>query len=176
MTERKAISTRTRFEIFKRDGFVCMYCGDAPPKVVLHVDHIVAVANGGTNEPDNLVTSCSRCNMGKSDVPLTVAPASLAEKAADIAEREAQLRGYYEIIEAQRERIEAEIWLVVDALTGTHTETFGKADLHSIKTFLKKLPFPEVRDAAETACANVGHPHYRFKYFCGICWKKIKGE
>lgn len=27
MAERKNISTKTRFEVFKRDGFKCQYCG-----------------------------------------------------------------------------------------------------------------------------------------------------
>ena len=45
-----AISTRTRFEILKRDGFRCRYCGADPTKCVLHVDHVLAIANGGTDE------------------------------------------------------------------------------------------------------------------------------
>ncbi len=37
MARKKAgISKRLRFEVFKRDGFVCQYCGNHPPAVVLH--------------------------------------------------------------------------------------------------------------------------------------------
>lgn len=46
---RKAISKKTRFDVFKRDGFTCQYCGAHPPEVVLHIDHIIAVAEGGTS-------------------------------------------------------------------------------------------------------------------------------
>ena len=65
---RKQISTRTRFEVFKRDGFTCQYCGGKPPAAILHIDHITPVSAGGTNDLANLVTSCKDCNLGKSDV------------------------------------------------------------------------------------------------------------
>lgn len=67
---RQAIGARLRFEIFKRDGFRCVYCGGTPVQSPLHVDHVLAVANGGTNDPANLVTACESCNLGKSSVPL----------------------------------------------------------------------------------------------------------
>jgi len=62
---RKAISKGTRFEVFKRDGFTCRYCGAQPPAVVLVIDHIDPVANGGDSKMLNLVTSCEACNQGK---------------------------------------------------------------------------------------------------------------
>ena len=67
---RKAISTRTRFLILKRDGFTCQYCGASAPRVELHVDHVIPVAAGGTNDPDNLVSACRDCNLGKSTLPV----------------------------------------------------------------------------------------------------------
>ena len=63
--KRKALSKRVRFEVFKRDKFTCQYCGKAAPDVVLVVDHIDPVANGGTNDILNLLTSCDPCNAGK---------------------------------------------------------------------------------------------------------------
>ena len=63
--KRKRISKGRRFEIFKRDGFTCQYCGQQPPGVVLHIDHILPVVEGGTNEELNLITSCAACNLGK---------------------------------------------------------------------------------------------------------------
>jgi hypothetical protein len=65
MAKRKAISKKTRFEVFKRDGFTCQYCGQSAPGVVLHVDHIKPVKEGGTNDIINLITSCVGCNSGK---------------------------------------------------------------------------------------------------------------
>lgn len=37
MTKRKSISKKVRFEVFKRDGFSCQYCGATPPGALLHV-------------------------------------------------------------------------------------------------------------------------------------------
>lgn len=65
------MSKKIRFEVFKRDSFTCQYCGRMAPDVVLNVDHIQPVANGGTNEITNLVTSCFDCNSGKSNRELS---------------------------------------------------------------------------------------------------------
>lgn len=67
---RKSTGKRLRFEIFKRDGFACQYCGAQPPDVVLVVDHIHPVAKGGDNDPLNLITACEPCNQGKADKTL----------------------------------------------------------------------------------------------------------
>lgn len=64
MADRKTISKKLRFEVFKRDSFTCQYCGRMAPDVVLEVDHINPVANGGENEIMNLITSCFDCNRG----------------------------------------------------------------------------------------------------------------
>ena len=65
MPKRKPLSKRVRFEVFKRDSFTCQYCGRMSPDVVLQCDHIHPVADGGTNDLLNLVTSCVDCNGGK---------------------------------------------------------------------------------------------------------------
>lgn len=64
---RTPLSKSLRFEVFKRDSFTCQYCGRKAPDVLLHVDHIDPVANGGSNEFLNLITACQDCNSGKSD-------------------------------------------------------------------------------------------------------------
>ena len=60
-----AISRRLRFEILRRDGHACRYCGAMAPDVKLTVDHVIPVALGGSDEPRNLVTACVDCNSGK---------------------------------------------------------------------------------------------------------------
>lgn len=73
---RKSISGSLRWHILARDGFTCCYCGAAAGQdgVELAVDHVVSVKDGGTNNPDNLVTSCRKCNGGKSARSLQNAP------------------------------------------------------------------------------------------------------
>lgn len=63
--QRKPLSKKTRFQVLQRDNFTCQYCGRSAPNVSLEVDHVVPVAKGGTNDIENLVTSCWECNIGK---------------------------------------------------------------------------------------------------------------
>jgi len=63
--KRKSIPKRIRFEVFKRDSFTCQYCGASAPDVLLQIDHIKPVADGGTNDITNLVAACAGCNAGK---------------------------------------------------------------------------------------------------------------
>lgn len=68
--ERVAVSKGLRFEILKRDKYRCTYCGATPVDRPLHVDHVKPVVDGGDTVPENLVTACGPCNLGKSKTPL----------------------------------------------------------------------------------------------------------
>jgi hypothetical protein len=175
-TKRKAISKKLRFDIFKRDGFVCQYCGAHPPQAILHVDHIVPVKEGGGNEDTNLVTACDRCNLGKGAASLDSIPASLAERAADTAEREAQLRGYSAVMAAQRERIETDCWEVGDIFVHQfQLDGIRKDWFQSIRQFVEKLGAHECIRAMEIATARKPFSRQQcFRYFCGICWNRIR--
>ena len=64
------INWRLRAKILIRDNCICQMCGDSPaknPECVLHVDHIIAWANGGETVEENLQTLCDVCNIGKSN-------------------------------------------------------------------------------------------------------------
>lgn len=176
--ERKPISKKVRFDVFKRDSFACQYCGATPPGAVLHIDHIHPVAEGGTNHSDNLVTACSSCNLGKAATPLSVVPKSLAEKAAEASEREAQLRGYNDILRERADRIEDDAWEVACVLEcSKELESYNRKRLASIKTFLNRLPTQSVINAAEKTQAKFTRcGESAFRYFCGICWNMIKEE
>ena len=63
-----AISRRLRFEILRRDGHTCRYCGGKAPDVALTVDHVIPTTLGGSDEPSNLVAACADCNAGKSSI------------------------------------------------------------------------------------------------------------
>lgn len=63
---RQKIPPKLRFEILKRSNFKCDYCGRGKADgVELQIDHVIAVAMGGLNDPTNLVTACAPCNLGK---------------------------------------------------------------------------------------------------------------
>src|SRR4030095_13972063 len=143
MTDRVALSKRIRFEVFKRDQFCCQYCGRHPPDIVLEIDHIIPVCDGGDASEENLLTACFDCNRGKASNPLTRVPQSLADKAAEIAEREEQLRGYREIFEQQLERVEADIWKIAEELFGEYEceEGIRRDWFNAIKSFNQKIGF-----------------------------------
>lgn len=63
----KNAKLQLRFSILARDGFKCRYCGRSASEdnVKLHVDHILNKANGGDDDPSNLITACEDCNIGK---------------------------------------------------------------------------------------------------------------
>jgi len=175
VSKRKGLSKKLRFEIFKRDGFQCQYCGATPPAVVLHVDHIVPVAGGGENDPSNLVTSCEPCNLGKGARSLKAAPQSLASAAADAQEREDQLLGYQAIMRRQLERVESNAWEVAEVFMESFGDDGFRLDwLASVKRFIRELGLLECLDAMDKATSYKNTQHAAFKYFCGICWNKIR--
>lgn len=175
--KRKAISKKTRFEVFKRDGFICQYCGAHPPSVILHVDHIKPVALGGINHMDNFITSCQPCNLGKSATSLSEIPQSMKDKAADIAERELQINGYQSVMNGKRLRVDSEANKVC-AVYEKFNAGFTLTDMAmvSVRKFVESLGVHEVIDAMEQAYTRpTVRRNGEFKYFCGICWNLIKG-
>ncbi len=54
-----------RDEVFARDGYRCVYCGEVFPAEALSVDHVQPRARGGDNSAGNLVTACGGCNTRK---------------------------------------------------------------------------------------------------------------
>lgn len=55
--------TEIRAAVFERDNFTCSYCGERGGK--LECDHVHPLSRGGSNEMDNLTTSCFACNRSK---------------------------------------------------------------------------------------------------------------
>lgn len=54
----------TRNNVFRRDDFVCQYCGKESD---LSLDHLVPRSKGGKTNWRNLVTACKTCNSLKGD-------------------------------------------------------------------------------------------------------------
>ena len=53
------IPTSTRKAIYRRDGYRCALCDSTQ---YLQIHHIIPRGKGGNNEPDNLITLCSKCH------------------------------------------------------------------------------------------------------------------
>ena len=48
--------------LFKRDAYLCLYCGERFPASQLSRDHVRPISKGGTDTWNNVVTACRRCN------------------------------------------------------------------------------------------------------------------
>jgi 5-methylcytosine-specific restriction endonuclease McrA len=55
----------TRDELFRRDGFRCVYCGGIFEPEELTIDHVQPRVRGGDRSGGNLVTACTVCNTAK---------------------------------------------------------------------------------------------------------------
>lgn len=175
MAKRKQVRPKDRFDIFKRDSFRCQYCGKSPPEAVLVIDHIRPVADGGDNESINLVTSCVDCNQGKAAGKLNEVPPSINATIANETERARQVIEFEKLrkkvarIHADRARECADEWRRRYGLSLSAMETA------SLAMFLQRLSVEDVKAAifaASRAASNAG----RFKYFCGVCWSKIRAK
>lgn len=175
MGERKSISKKSRFEIFKRDGFTCQYCGRYPPTVVLELDHIIAVASSGTDQIDNLTTACFDCNRGKGAGDLTVAPLSVAEKAEMMVEKRDQLRALERLLKQERRRVEKDVDRVEDAMFPEGDRVFTESFRDSVRMFLGRLPAFQVISFAELSARRLEDAGRRPKYLCGCCWHVVNG-
>lgn len=165
-----AIGPRLRFEVFKRDGFTCRYCGRKTPQVVLEVDHVIPRSKGGEDAIENLMTSCWECNRGKGAFLLSEVPnePNLHDKAVLLLERELQLAEYNEMKRRTREREDEEIvelhdyW---DELANGHARQFPSAT--AMRRFLRDIPAEDIKDAMEIAMSKHGD-WVGCKYLSGI--------
>lgn len=84
LRKRRRESKKQRFRIFVRDNFRCQYCAKKFQVFDLTLDHIEPRSKGGSDEPENLATSCVACNQRKGDrnpdtarMPLLATPSAL---------------------------------------------------------------------------------------------------
>lgn len=64
-TPRINIPQTVRQYVFQRDKYQCQSCGKTAKETELNIDHIIALATGGSNDISNLQTLCRRCNQQK---------------------------------------------------------------------------------------------------------------
>lgn len=174
--ERKSLSKKVRFEVFKRDSFTCCYCGSTPPKVVLEVDHIDPVANGGSNDMENLITACFDCNRGKSKQLLSSVAPPISSHFEQVSEKELQIKAHKKLLTQvkRRKTIEENKIAKIFSKFFPDKELTHKFKKGSIRGFLDKLPITSVEEAMEIASVKIDNPDNAVKYFCGICWNMVR--
>lgn len=173
---RKGISKRIRFEVFKRDGWACQYCGAESPAVKLHVDHITPVASGGTNELENLITACASCNLGKGarelDDDSAIRARSAEIEANKLASQQLAAMRDWHVTKASisREAVDmlCEVWQSHTSLDWHSTSSEARDLLHHL---LRKFSFDEIADGMHLAFNKLGATSQAFFLlgkFCGI--------
>lgn len=175
-----AISKRKRFEVFKRDGFTCQYCGKTPPEAVLEVDHVQPVSKGGTDDKVNLLTACFDCNRGKGAVLLAVTSASVTDAQRKEMERHEQIKAMNLWLAKVRKEEDSAVERVsryfCEAKLSCSGQTLSVECKRSVRVFLRRMPEVQILNAIDLAFARQPTGEMAtFKYFCGICWKIIKG-
>lgn len=166
---RKPVSKRLRFEILRRDGFRCHYCGKRGDESGdgLVVDHVIPVALGGDNEPANLVAACQPCNIGKSSIS---PDAEQVERVAEDALR------WADAMQLAALRLREELFRV-DDLVDAFCEDYNELKPfwlpndweNSVRLFAENG-----LDASDLAHFLVVATGKGWRYFCGCCWNEIR--
>lgn len=99
------IRRSTRLAIYLRDDYRCVYCttvvkpgrGTNGKRTRATLDHVLAVAIGGTHAPSNLVTSCRRCNDDKALLSVTAFLHRLSARGVDTTYVAARVRKHTSI-------------------------------------------------------------------------------
>ena len=169
---RKSLSKRLRFAVFDRDGFTCQYCGQQPPDVILHVDHIIAVSNGGTDDPENLRTSCRTCNLGKANKAIggVAGDKDAPRRAQEALEAVDAAKAFRKAAKARQELRNMACNLICDA---TGRDQCNKSNVSGVYRAIIEFGSERVMEWIDTASSIVGRrglPNEAdmMRYFFGI--------
>lgn len=176
-----AVSKRLRYEVLRRDGHACQYCGRTAPEVKLTVDHVSPTALGGSDEPSNLVAACGDCNSGKTS---SNPDAPLVESVAQDALRWSQaINVAAEQMLAQRDAFHEQLDAFDQAWSGwSHGSESDRKPVPipdgwkwSVERFLAAgLPMPLLLDCIGKAMTTQRvKPSETFRYMCGIAWSMV---
>lgn len=172
---RKPLSKKIRFAVFKRDKFTCQYCGRMSPDVILEVDHITPVSQGGDDSILNLITSCRDCNRGKGKERLAKNEALKRQQKAlkELAEKQEQCmmlsKWKSELAKYTNNQAES-ISGYLNELTGFTLNEYGIQDA---KRLLKQFTYSEILEAIDIAFTRYwdGGDNYTWTK----AWKKVGG-
>lgn len=170
-----AVSRALRFQVFRRDGHTCQYCGGQPPDVALVVDHVVPAALGGPDTPENLTTSCRECNSGKAATPPD------APIVAAVAERQEAYRAEMERLAQEAEEQRDELQWMWEAWKRQGAFMYNRSVLpdnweSSVLLWLRRgLTKADILHATDVAWGNpaVTRPN-KFAYAAGVCWRILR--
>jgi hypothetical protein len=145
----------------------------------LHVDHVEPKALGGSDKPDNLVTACKDCNLGKASIaPDSPIAAALSARASAYAlgmtDKMTRLRGSFEEGAEYCQDFEEE-WESYSKNDGSLVPRPIDYESTLQRWHRMGVPLRLVLIAVKSAMAltNPAGDMGRFRYFCGVVWKQI---
>lgn len=180
-SKRKPISKKLRFEIFKRDAFTCQYCGKKAPDVILEIDHIEPVSKGGTNDILNLVTSCYKCNRGKTNVKLSENSIIEKQKKAleELNEKQEQLKMLLKWRSSLLKLDSQELIAAQKAWTDTTGYSLNETGISILKKTIKSFGLASVLESIDIASGYLKYKdgevtkdsvEFAFNKVKGICY------
>lgn len=167
--KRITIGKRLRFEIFARDGFTCKYCGRQSDVVPLQIDHVLPVCQGGTNDPENLVTACADCNAGKSGKRIIQHAPTEQDRLRLAQERAEQAQAFSAAKDSMKARQELRQSFIDWWCECTGRDDVRLAQFRIVFSFVEEFGPQTVMDWIEMAAGRTSGSDLDIcKYVCGI--------
>ncbi len=91
----------SRHAVFRRDNYLCQYCGQKVKPNKITIDHIIPKTMGGKNCFTNTVSACTDCNSKKADKTLEQAKMQLLS--VPIVPDTNSMYRYFEIIKTKHD-------------------------------------------------------------------------
>ena len=174
-----AVSKRLRYEVLRRDGFTCRYCGLRSDRGLV-TDHVLPVALGGYDVAENLVACCKDCNEGKAasnpDEPLVQDVSQDAFRWA-VARRRVAAQMEAENTFGYEAGQLLQLWNnLVRSLCRSVTAAAPPDAYHTIRSWLVTgLPDTIIADAMElTLSRQTVYDSGAWRYFCKIVWDQVR--
>lgn len=151
------------------------------PDVILEVDHIKPVAEGGNNGMLNLITSCRDCNRGKGKIKLDTNQElkKQQEEMLILAEKREQLKMMMEWRNELSNLVQEEVDYICDYWASMFAYGINDVGRSNVVHYLKQFNINEILDAIDIAFTRYYKGSQKsaeiaFNKIGGICYNRRK--
>lgn len=167
-----AVSKRLRFEVFRRDGYRCYYCGTRGNETTgdgLTIDHVTPVALGGSDKADNLVSACGDCNYGKSSTPADAETVTDIDRlATNYAKARALSMRALEADLAAEANYTAEVYEIYERVIPQYAHDFRGLDSFAADWHRKGVPLAVIEKALWISWESNAARSQKLRYAGGV--------
>jgi hypothetical protein len=132
------------------------------------VDHVIPVCQDGTNDPENLVTSCVDCNLGKAGKTITQSAPTEQDRLRMAQEMQEQVHAAKMARAASDARKERRQSLVNYWCEQTMQDTADSATISTVFTYVEEYGEAVVYRWIDKAAEKCGDDKRMGKYISGI--------